>query len=301
MNNICNVCESTKVLDRSCEQIDVFCNVKEFRDHSFTVWRCPGCRSLHCLQEVDLDAYYRNYPIKSHKLDFWARAAYQNLLNRLLKLGVSQTDRILDYGCGPGLFVRYLQEHGYANARGYDAFVPEFASRSIFDYEYDVVVAQDVIEHTESPKEFLEEILSLVRPGGLLTIGTPNANRIDLNQPEKYSLSIHMPYHRHILSQSALLKLAEKLGLVVLKIYNRFYYDTLFPTVNFRFLKTYVEKGGNFHDVAFEEARVGLVMKSPTMWFHAVFGYFFPPRSEQMIVFRKNHLKTQQAHRFSLS
>lgn len=283
---ICNVCEAPGSFASASDVAQVTCNVRAFANDIFTFWRCPNCQSLHCREDADLSRYYREYPVKGHALDFWARAAYANHLHRLSLAGLRQGMSILDYGCSMGLLVRYLSERGFTAVKGYDAYVTEFSGKSILNQKYDCVISQDVIEHAEDPQAFLADIVRLLVPGGLLAIGTPNAAGIDLAQPELFSLSLHPPYHRHLLSEQALLAMAGKLGLTPVARYHRFYYDTLWPTVNYRFLRGYVGRSGNVLDAAFEPPRVGLVLTSPLLWFHALFGYFFPPRSEMMVLFR---------------
>ncbi len=284
---VCNVCEDPGGLAGATDVARVACNVRAFRNEIFTFWRCSNCQSLHCREDADLDRYYREYPVKGHALDFWARAAYANHLHRLKLAGLRQGMSVLDFGCGPGLLVRYLRERGFSDVNGYDAHIPEFSDRGVFARSYDCVISQDVIEHAEDPRAFLAELVRLLVPGGLLAIGTPNAAGIKLAKPELFSLSLHPPYHRHLLSEQALLAMAGKKGLTPVARYHRFYYDTLWPTVNYRFLRGYVRRAGNVLDAAFEPPQVGLVLTSPVLWFHALFGYFFPPRSEMMVVFRR--------------
>ena len=134
----------------------------------------------------------------------------------------------------------------------------------------------------------LSTLCSRVQVGGVLCIGTPDAAQIDLSDAETYALSLHQPYHRHILSEQALLALGREFNLEPLNIYHRFYYDTLVPTVNYRFLRSYVRRAGNVLDAAFEPPRLGMVIASPVLIFEALFGYLFPPRFEMMILFRRN-------------
>ncbi len=283
----CNVCEDPGGFADASDVARVACNVRAFRNEMFTFWRCTNCQSLHCREDADLVRYYREYPVKGHALDFWARAAYANHLHRLSLAGLRPAMSVLDYGCGPGLLVRYLEERGFSAVKGYDAHVAEFSDKSVLSHQYDCVISQDVIEHADDPHAFLAELVRLLLPGGLLAIGTPNAAGIDLAKPELFSLSLHPPYHRHLLSEQALLAMAGKMGLTPVARYRRFYYDTLWPTVNYRFLRGYVRRAGNVLDAAFEPPRVGLVLMSPVLWFHALFGYFFPPRSEMMVLFRR--------------
>jgi len=284
--DVCNVCDAPGNFADAKDVARVACNVRAFGDEIFTFWRCANCQSLHCREHVDLDRYYRAYPVKSHTLDFWARAAYGNFLQRLSRAGLSPAMSVLDYGCGPGLLVRFLSERGFPSVKGYDAHVSEFSDKGILSQKYDCVISQDVIEHAEDPRQFLLDLVKVLKPGGLLAIGTPNAAEIDLAKAELFSLSLHPPYHRHLLSEQALLGIAEGIGLEPLARYHRFYYDTLWPTVNYRFLRGYVRRAENVLDAAFEPPRVGLVLSSPMLWVHALLGYFYPPRSEMMVLFR---------------
>lgn len=268
------------------ERQSVRCNVHEFRDQSFTIWRCEECRCLHCLEDVDLARYYRDYPFKRHQLDFWTRLAYRQLLRRLRKAGFRKDQSLLDYGCGPGLFVRFLRNKDYRAASGYDAYVPEFFAKETLDRRYDVVFSQDVIEHVESPKDFMHEIARLVKPGGVAYIGTPNAAKIDLDDPESFLGEIHAPYHRHILSESALVSLARDSGLELVARYPRYYLDTPWPSANTRVIMEYLRRCGNWIDAAFEPPRWGLVLRSPALWYYGLFGYFHTPPGQMALVFR---------------
>jgi len=283
----CNVCDGRGKFEAAQDFRDVACNVRAFQHEAFTVWRCPSCGSLHCKQAIDPDKYYRNYPVKSHKLDFWTRAAYANYLHRLTNVKVDKNASVLDYGCGPGLLVEFLKQSGFCDVSGYDAHVPKFSDKAVLDRTYDLIIAQDVIEHVENPREWLESLVQQLNSDGVLCIGTPNASGINLSEADTFSLSLHQPYHRHLLSDRALIAIAEKAKLDVIARHDRFYYDTLYPTVNYRFLRTYVRRAGNFLDAAFEKPHIAMVLISPKLWFFALFGFFFPPRSEMMILFRK--------------
>lgn len=286
---ICNVCTNPGILDSSAEASEVYANVRKFRAEKFTVWRCRSCGSLHSREEVDLPSYYRYYPLKEQKLDTWTRAAYNNYLKRLTKEGLKAEHEILDFGCGQGLFVAFLHEQGYRNAVGYDPYVAQLADDRLLDKTYDVVIAQDVVEHVHDPRALIDQLTGCICKGGILCVGTPNADQIDLSQPEKFALSLHQPYHRHILSEKALLRLGMDTELKVATICHRYYYDTPYPTLNYRFLQTYIRSAGNVFDVAFEPPHVGMILTSPLLLFYAFFGYLFPPLSEIMVIFHRGH------------
>ena len=280
----CNLCESPGTLAAAIETGTAPCNVRRFQDHVFTMWRCAGCGSIHCAEDANLALYYTDYPLTRQKVGFGERIGYANRLRLLKRQGFRPTDRVLDYGCGAGLFVGFLREKGLRHAFGYDAFVAAWHDPERLEEQYDAVVSYDVIEHDDDPREFMRRVASLVRPGGLLVIGTPNADHVSIAR--KSHPSLHAPYHRHILSERMLLALGHEQGLATENIYRRSFYDSLYPTVNSRFLWRYVEKSG-FLDTAVEPPRTELVLRSPDLIFDAFFGYFLSPGDWILVSFRK--------------
>jgi len=249
------------------------------------MWRCTGCGSLHCAEDADLAAYYAHYPLKQQKIGYTERVGYANRLRLMRRQGLHDTDQILDYGCGSGLFVGWLRGKGLKRVFGYDAFVPEYQDPETLRQSYDAVVSYDVIEHDDDPRAFLQRVSQLVRAGGLLVIGTPNADHVSLQR--KGDPSLHPPYHRHVLSKRVLLSLGSALGLKPVHIYDRSFYDSLIPTVNSRFLWSYVAKTGLL-DTAVEPPRTSLVLRSPDLLFLAFFGFFVPAGDYIIVSFRKS-------------
>jgi 2-polyprenyl-3-methyl-5-hydroxy-6-metoxy-1,4-benzoquinol methylase len=284
----CNLCAAPGTLEQAEESGPVPCNVRRHKENIFTYWRCRTCGSLHCAEDADLAHYYQHYPIKAQQLNFHARIGYRNRLALLEHHGLRQTDRILDYGCGPGLFVRYLRDRGYRNAVGYDPFEPACSDSRLLEETYDAVVSYDVIEHDEDPRRFLFGQLRLLREGGLLCVGTPNADGVSVDRTADPSL--HAPYHRHILSERAMLALAGECGAELLHLQRRSYFDSPIPTVNSHFMWKLIEKSGGLLDTAYEPPKIGVVLTSPELIFLAFFGYFFPAGNNTLAIFR-NHCK----------
>ena len=206
----CNICDRPGTLDSAVDVAKTPCNVREFQDSQYTLWRCRSCGSLHCAEDADLDLYYARYPLKQQKLTFHERIGYRNRLRLLKDLGLRPESKILDYGCGAGLFVNFLKSQDFRNTSGFDPFVAQYADRATLERQYDAVVSYDVIEHSEDPRAFFRELAALVRPGGLLAIGTPNAENVSIHRAGDPSL--HVPYHRHILSENALKELGKQTG-----------------------------------------------------------------------------------------
>lgn len=281
---LCNVCDQPGKFGTAAEVGRIRCNVRRFGSEAFTIWRCPNCRSLHCKESVDLNRYYAGYPMRMQKADFATSRAFDNRLRLHRQYGMKPTHSILDYGSGTSLFVAHLRRKGF-DAVGYDPYVPTDADRATLARKFDVITTQDVIEHVEDPMVLLKELSGRLQPGGLLFVGTPNASEIEIN--EEYSMELHPPYHRHLMSEAALAQLGRRAGFELRGTHRRFYYDTLFPTVNTQFIRRYVHKSGGFLDAGFEDPQISLVLKSPELIFFGFFGYFLRARGNMLSVFRK--------------
>lgn len=285
---LCNICDH--VPSQDVERAHVRSNVRRFSDETFEVWRCPQCRSLHATDEVDLAHYYADYPF--HKLgdadaDWMLRAMYNNLLSRLRKHGFDESQSLLDYGCGSGRFLKLLQGRGFSHLAGFDEYSDDYADRAVLSHRYDVVMSQDVLEHVESPREHVAALGALAKPGGLIVIGTPNADAIDLANPEPRVHTLHQPYHRHIVSAEALQKVGDEHGWELVRYYPTMYSNTRMPFVNTPFVTHYFQCFDNTVDLALEPVKVSSwKLWSPQTLFYAFAGSYFAPESDVMAVFR---------------
>jgi SAM-dependent methyltransferase len=281
---LCVVCRARRA--PGSERAQVRSNVRRFANERFAVWRCCNCGSIHADQRVDLVPYYRAYPMHSVDLDWRARAVYRIQLRRLVRAGFRSEHSLLDYGCGSGTFVQFLQKAGYQHCVGYDPYNPAFAEESLLEKRYDCVLSQDVLEHVDDPWQLVGLLRRLLAPGGLLAIGTPNASAIDLMRPEAHVHTLHQPYHRHILSKTALLELGASFDISLLRYHPRSYINTLLPFVNHRFLIHYLRCQDNTFDAAFEPVKPSLGLLSPVGAFWGLFGSLLAPKTDVMALYR---------------
>lgn len=284
---VCTVCDAGATLDEARETAMVRCNVRAFVNERFAVWRCPYCQSIHARDAVDLPYYYRDYPFQRQVAHFGMRMVLRNYVRRLRRAGLRRQHRVLDYGCGSGALIGQLRRMGYARVAGYDPYSRSYGDEGVLGQKYDFVIMQDVIEHVEDPGGLLERAAWLTVPEGIVCVGTPNAEGIDLARWETYIHALHQPYHVHILSAEALRGLALRRGLRLVTFYDTYYTDTLLPFVNVRTHLYYASLFDNTIDLAFDPIRFHPKLLAPYAWWLGFFGSFVPYRCEMMVMFRR--------------
>ncbi len=267
------------------ETAQVRSNVRAHRQERFGLWRCGGCKTIHAADEVDLDHYYRDYPFQRGTASWITRYFHRRMWRRLVAAGAGPRASVLDYGCGAGLLVADLAARGL-DAHGYDAYAPAFAEPAALARRYELVIAQDVIEHVADPLALLATFERLAEPGGLIAIGTPDAAALDLRAPERFVHSLHQPYHRHILTAAALDAAAARRGWRRVRRYATTHANTPVPTLNLPYLLRYLRANDDTIDVAYDPPRVRLAMFSPAAMFDALFGALRCPPTDGMTIFR---------------
>ena len=282
----CAVCGNGGFNEQS-ERATVRSNVRRWRTHQSTVWRCQCCGSLTSLEVVDLDPFYAEYPYRRRRLDAFTRRVFGSYLARLRKHGLTPGASVLDYGCGDGLLLEYLKGRGFTDAAGYDAYSERHSDLGVLRRQYDLVNAQDVIEHVEDPVGLLRQLVECTKAGGIICLGTPRADDIDLSNVERSIHSVHQPYHLHILSERAIRALPSQVGLTIEALYRRHSCDTPHPFVNWRFLRAYLAASDDTLDAGFDPPRPSTFLRAPQLVLLGLFGYLMPVASEMIVVMRK--------------
>ena len=284
MSECCPICLAPRTGDE--ETAVARSNVRRFAGQQYALWRCGQCQSIHAGDEADLDTIYDDYPFFRQKLDFGLTCAYRRLRRRIRSLGVGPQESGLDFGCGSGHLATYLTQSGY-DIIGYDPYSATHSDASRLDgAPFDWLVAQDVLEHGPDPRATMQQLDSYVKPGGLLVLGTPNAEGIDLAQCEKYVHPLHQPFHRHIFSLSALTQAAEDIGWSVERIWMTPY--TNMPVLSLPMLHHYMRCFDGTIDCLFDlPARSWKLWCNPVGLWYLLAGYWLCDQADVLVAFRK--------------
>lgn len=84
-------------------------------------------------------------------------------LKKILDLNILDFNQeILDYGCGHGYDLTYLQKLGY-KATGYDKFIKTHSNDDYQKYTYDIIYCFYVLNTIEDEKERIEAISNIIK------------------------------------------------------------------------------------------------------------------------------------------
>jgi SAM-dependent methyltransferase len=159
-------------------------------------WRCPDC-ALVFVHDI--------YP---EFLEDTAGLSTQYAFDRLAEAGprksakyddflallepwrtVAGAGRMLEIGCGQGLFLAHARAAGWsvqgvevlepvalrARERGLEVFLGTLEDARLAPESCDAVVLREVIEHIVEPVALMRAVLRVLRPGGVAALGTGNA------------------------------------------------------------------------------------------------------------------------------
>jgi len=128
---------------------------------------------------------------------------------RMLSRGLVPGARVLDVGCGRGVLLSSLADHGFeihgfeisaAAAAGAD---PRAAVRIGNDLEeaaypaawFDEVIVWHVLEHVPDPRGTLREIRRILKPGGRLIVAVPNYSSLQARWAGAAWFHLDLPRH----------------------------------------------------------------------------------------------------------
>lgn len=159
--------------------------------------------------------------------------------------------RILDIGCGRGLFLKIMRDDGWqvngvefnaeaaSNVYGIPVVSGEPASWAFPDGAFDVITMHHVLEHLSRPKEMIHECRRLLRKGGLLMCAVPNFLSLQSSVGKGAWFHLDVPYHIYHFSEEGLRSLLKECGFRI--VYTRRFDPEMDP---FGWLQTLLNVSG---------------------------------------------------------
>jgi 2-polyprenyl-3-methyl-5-hydroxy-6-metoxy-1,4-benzoquinol methylase len=151
--------------------------------------RCRDCGLVFCPGIPSVDELVRHYEGYSRQTEFVSPISIQRRVEWLRGFEAYRvTTNFLDVGCGTGELLNQAKQHGWTTygteftdkavnicrRNGHLITQGPLAAASFQEGSFDVAIYCEVIEHINNQPEEFRRVWSLLRPGGLLFITTPN-------------------------------------------------------------------------------------------------------------------------------
>jgi 2-polyprenyl-3-methyl-5-hydroxy-6-metoxy-1,4-benzoquinol methylase len=206
-----------------------------------TNYGCPGTFKLvECLNcglvyqnprpaPTEIDAYYpveQYHPFRALREGETAVPAPLHLQRAKQLTAKTKPGRVLDVGCGSGLFLVAMQQQGWqgsgvepneAAARfGREELVLEVQIGDIFSVDssqpFDLITFWDVLEHTHSPRAVLNQAYKLLKPTGYLALNVPNWGSLERRLFREKWIALDAPRHLYHFTPATLNNLLSSCG-----------------------------------------------------------------------------------------
>lgn len=164
------------------------------------------------------ESYYSRWDVHAGLTAWSKRRADYSTAARFIPEGA----RVVDVGCGPGVFREHLPHARYTGLDPYahdadDVVIKETLEEHAAKHAgaYDVATAFHVIEHVPDPRRHAELMAQLIRPGGLLILAAP-LHPSPLSEIPNFPINIP-PHHVTWWNPGAFSALAKELRLEVVE------------------------------------------------------------------------------------
>lgn len=156
---------------------------------------------------------------------------FHEYLDRLARYGKS-TGKLLDVGAATGFFLDLARRRGWqvcgvepsdyaaslARSKDIDVRTGTLDHCGFPAESFDAISMWDVIEHMPDPRCSFSSVVSLLKPGGLVAINTPDSSSLMARMLRSKWHLVVPPEHLNLFSRRSLKCLVESLGLEVLEV-----------------------------------------------------------------------------------
>ena len=155
------------------------------------------------------------------------------LLERMRIEKYAQIGKVLDVGCGRGLFLDIMRRGGWhvagselnketasyaENVYGLKVYTGNIAEHVLAPESFQVINIRGVLEHLKEPDAMLSEAHRLLKKGGLLVILVPDIRSLEFKLGRENWLHLDLPYHLFQFTEEGLIRLLKKKGFKLRRI-----------------------------------------------------------------------------------
>ncbi len=207
------------------------CTDHTVSNKQFNVIMCNNCSLLITSPRPETDAL-KNYYLSDNYISHTGKA--NNLINYLylqirkitlaqkkeLLNNLSTEKSILDYGCGTGALIEYLQTYNWKVA-GYEPNNSDnlknkkiliFKDKTEIKGVYSLLSLWHVLEHVVDPVQTLKEVKPFIKENGKLIIAVPNPNSYDANHYKAHWAAYDVPRHLFHFNKNSMERLLNNTG-----------------------------------------------------------------------------------------
>jgi SAM-dependent methyltransferase len=218
---------------------------------TFKIYHCKNCNTAFSIPRVETESLYetiyKNGEMVPEYNRYWHYAKIVKKIKKPLeyltkkesvywsikealavKVKDKKASKILEIGSGLGYLTYSLIKDNYdaigldisqvAVKQAIDNFGNHFVCADLFEFapqhieSFDFVILTEVIEHIENPLDFIETIISLLKPNGQAIITTPNKS---LYPKEAIWASTSPPVHLWWFSEESMIFIAKRLKIKI--------------------------------------------------------------------------------------
>ncbi len=202
-------------VDKSCQATSSIKRCYHFVRDCYLSLRFGYFKGLRQYQLRWIGTLLNFFPARRANLDF-----------SVMYLNNKPGGKLLEIGCGNGTMLKYLDSLGWqvegidfdpiavekARLKGINIKLGSLKDQHYDENTFDAVILSHVIEHVPDPIALLSEIHRILKPGGMISLVTPNINSFGRMLFKNFWLHLDPPRHLFLFDNNSLLKSAQKAG-----------------------------------------------------------------------------------------
>ena len=212
---------------RGCPACHDLKGVELGEKNNFLMLNCKNCRSIyssHLPTGAESENYDDYYTEENLQVPDFIRKRLGEIIDDFKPY--FSGGRLLDIGFGSAILMQVARDKGWqaaggegsapaiehAEKLGFEVFHGELSEAKYADDYFDVITASEIIEHCPQPEILLDEVMRILRPGGLFWATTPSAKSLSYHLTGLEWTTICPPEHLQLFSKKGIRLMLGKAG-----------------------------------------------------------------------------------------